>query len=358
MEVYNVLGLMSGTSLDGLDLALCRFERGEVWRFDILAAETAPYDASMRAMLREAFFGSAVDLLRSDHALGDWIGLRVEEFCARNRPVPDLLVSHGHTVFHQPAGGITYQIGNGWRIVARSGLPLVNDLRSLDVVLGGQGAPLVPMGDRHLFPEYDVCLNLGGFSNISFDDKTGQRLAYDVCPVNFVLNRLAGRLGEPYDDGGSLARSGSPPAELIDRLDRLSYYSAEPPKSLGQEWVDAEVMPLLEGPERVEDLMAAFTIHVAGQLDRAIRQTVIHRGTECTVLVTGGGAYNRFLMEMVSEKGAGTIRYVLPELRIIDYKEALIFAFLGLLKWMGEVNTLRSVTGARSDSSGGAIYRL
>lgn len=358
MEVYNVLGLMSGTSLDGLDLALCRFERGEAWRFDILAAETAAYDASMRAMLREAFFGSAVDLLRTDHALGEWIGLRVEEFCARNRPVPDLLVSHGHTVFHQPAGGLTCQIGNGWRIVARSGLPLVNDLRSLDVVLGGQGAPLVPIGDRHLFPEYDVCLNLGGFSNISFDDKSGQRLAYDVCPVNFVLNRLAARLGEPYDDGGSLARSGSPPAGLIDRLDRLPYYSAEPPKSLGQEWVDAEVMPLLDGPERAEDLMAAFTIHVAGQLDRAIRQTAIYRGKVCTVLVTGGGAYNRYLMEMASKKGEGTIRYVLPEPRIIDYKEALIFAFLGLLKWRGEVNTLRSVTGARSDSSGGAIYRL
>lgn len=347
---------MSGTSLDGLDMALCRFEAGEGWNYEILAAETIAYDLDIRSMLQGAFFGSALDLLRADHALGEWIGRRVAEFNGKRQQVPDLVVSHGHTVFHQPDKGLTCQIGNGWRILVRGGAPVVNDLRALDVVLGGQGAPLVPLGDKLLFPDYAVCLNLGGFSNISYDDSSGVRKAFDVCPVNFVLNRLASHRGLAYDDGGRMARSGQSDEALLRRLDALPYYQAAPPKSLGQEWVDAEVMPLLDVDMPLENLMATYTLHAARQIDRAIRDSVPAGMENCRVLVTGGGALNNFLVELMSRLGEGRIRYELPDRQLIDYKEALIFAFLGLLKWKGEINTLRSVTGASRDASGGAVY--
>jgi anhydro-N-acetylmuramic acid kinase len=262
---------------------------------------------------------------------------------------PDFIASHGHTIFHQPGRKLTSQIGKGSAIAAETRLPVVCDFRSLDVALGGQGAPLVPVGDMLLFSSYTCCLNLGGFANISYDE-SGRRIAFDICPANIVLNHFASQLHKACDENGDLARQGSLHQPMLDTLNNLPFYRMKPPKSLGKEWVLSEIHPVLQQFDLpVEDKLRTFVEHIAVQIAFAIRTD-----DSASMLVTGGGAFNSFLIERICEKTA--LRVMLPDLLTINFKEALIFAFLGVLRWREEINCLSSYTGADSDNIGGAVY--
>lgn len=353
MSQYKVIGVMSGTSLDGIDLAYIHFEKTTHWKFEILVAETIPYDGTLEEQLREAIHYDAEELKQFDTVYTGFLAIKIRTFIEKhNIKDLDAVCSHGHTILHQPEKGITYQIGNlpGLGILLQNHVKtVVCDFRVQDVALGGQGAPLVPIGDELLFSEYDYCLNLGGFANVSYH-KEGKRVAYDICPVNIVLNKYAKQLGFDYDDKGKLARSGEYLLSLGSELDNLSYYKQLPPKSLGLEWVQKEIFPRLEAFKRKEiDLLRTFTEHVAMQLARNFK-------IRSKVLVTGGGAYNDYLLERI--KYYKELNLVKPVDELIEYKEALIFGFLGVLRLRDEVNCLKSVTGAIKDHSSGKVYNF
>jgi anhydro-N-acetylmuramic acid kinase len=342
---------MSGTSLDGLDLALCRFEQQADgrWTYRVTAAQSFPYDAALRARLANAISLTAADYALLNVELGESMAATIRTFLDTQDTVPDFIASHGHTVFHRPSLGLTTQIGSGAVIAAHTGITTVCDFRSSDVALGGQGAPLVPIGDELLFGHYDACLNLGGFSNISFR-KDGRRIAFDVSPCNMALNYLANRLGFEYDRDGDTARQGTVNLTLLERLNQLEYYQLEGAKSLGKEWFDAVFRPCLDASVLpLADRLRTLTEHIAIQLARASAG----RPGE-TMLTTGGGARNLFLIERL--RAIGTKEVVIPDAQTVDFKEAIIFAFLGVLRMRGETNCLCAVTGASRDNCGGAIY--
>jgi anhydro-N-acetylmuramic acid kinase len=263
---------------------------------------------------------------------------------------PDLVCSHGHTVFHQPEKGITVQIGDGQIIADATGITCINDFRALDVSLGGQGAPLVPIGDELLFSDFEACLNLGGFSNISFREND-ERHAFDICPVNIVLNPLAKKLGLEFDRGGKIARSGNLNSELLEKLNAVSVYHQEGRPSLAREWLEQEFVPLLENTEiAIEDKLRTVTEHAAFQISRVLNYKV----KSGNVLVTGGGAKNDFFMNRVRELSESEV--TIGEAEIVDFKEAVIFAFLGVLRSENQINILRSVTGASRNSCSGVIH--
>ncbi len=348
---FQVLGIMSGTSLDGIDLALCRFTKETEsggWNFSITVAETREYSLSWRERLSGARLLDGESLTRLDREYGILLADVVQDFLKNSGSIAGLIASHGHTVFHQPEKGYTLQIGSGPVIAARTGIPVVYDFRSADVALGGQGAPLVPVGDHYLFADFDACLNLGGFANISFVE-SGQRQAFDICPVNIVLNRLARELGMEYDAEGKMAESGKVSDKLLADLDALEFYKQKGPKSLGEEWVLEAVLPhLRESKLTTVDQLATFTAHAAQQIAGIISDTRAGQ-----VLVTGGGGYNTFLLKQIEKRTNAVL--TLPGPKIIDYKEALIFAFLGLLNIRGENNCFGSVTGAERDSVCGVL---
>ncbi len=344
----DVVGLMSGTSLDGLDLCCVHFDYDGSWNYHIVKAESVDYPEGLRQRLATAQTMSALDYARLHSDYGLYLGEKVRDFIARNGLKVDLVASHGQTIFHQPSVRFTGQIGSGAGIAAMTGIDTVCDFRTTDVALGGQGAPLVPIGDAVLFGDYDYCLNLGGFSNISYAEG-GKRLAYDISPVNYVLNHYAGRLGMAYDRDGETARSGQVCTALLDALNALPFYTQAGPKSLGREWVEAEVYPLIEGYGLpVADVLATFVEHVAVQVGRHVRSG--------RVLVTGGGARNRFLVGRMQAL-APQVQYVVPDALTIDFKEALIFALLGALYMADLPNCLASVTGASRDNIGGCLYK-
>lgn len=359
--VYHVLGLMSGTSMDGLDMAYCEFQRdpGGQWHYKILHAQTIPYPKDILAGLREAHQLSGFELAMLDRDWGGWAGMQVASFCLKNEVKPDFVASHGHTVFHQPDLRFTLQIGNGAVLAAASGCPVVCDFRAKDVALGGQGAPLVPAGDRLLFSQYDFCLNLGGFANLTAQlpvhEERPDITAFDICPCNVVLNDLAMRVGQPFDRDGELARSGQILPELLAKLDALSYYRLPAPKSLGREWVEECVSPLFS-PEAgsPQDLACTFTHHIAAQITKAVHQLPT-RTQWPRLLVSGGGSYHRYLIELLWDQ-LKPVQITVPDDQTIQYKEALIFAFLGVLRWRGEHNAFKSVTGALKDTCGGCIW--
>lgn len=340
---------MSGSSLDGLDLALCSFNNtGSRWAFSVDAGGTVPYHAEWKNRLLAAANGSAFDLAQLHHDLGAFIGEQAKIFLAAHGPA-QLIASHGHTVFHQPASGFTTQVGCGAQIAAVTGLPTVVDFRAKDVALGGQGAPLVPLGERELFPDFSSFLNLGGIANVSFHRKDGI-VGYDVCICNQALNALAIESGEEYDANGRIAAAGAVNEALLDKLNALPFVHQPVPRSLGREHFDSDMLPLLKDSTiQLTDRMRTCVEHIAQQL-------VVHfdrHGAQRT-LVTGGGAHNGFLMQRI--KALASTEVVVPDDRTVDLKEALIFAFLGLRRWRGEMNSLRSVTGASRDSIGGAVY--
>ncbi|MBN8695032.1 MAG: anhydro-N-acetylmuramic acid kinase [Bacteroidetes bacterium] len=351
-QKYDVIGLMSGTSLDGLDIAFCQFSvDNKQWKYEIVCAETIEYSDVWKQKLLSLETADALTFQLIHAEYGQFIGRLVADFIIKNSIKPDFVASHGHTIFHQPDKKLTVQVGSGAAIAANCKLPVVCDFRTLDVALGGQGAPLVPIGDQQLFGEYDFCLNLGGFANISYDH-FGKRIAFDICPVNIVLNAFAARFGKKYDDKGEIARSGLISNYLLNEFDNLSHYRILPhtPKSLGKEWVINNIDPLIEKYELEDtDFMRTFTEHIAFQVARVINVKPYSR-----MLVTGGGTHNDFLMERI--KALSKVEIIVADNDTINFKEALIFAFLGVLRWRGEVNCLKSVTGAREDSSGGSIY--
>jgi anhydro-N-acetylmuramic acid kinase len=282
---------------------------------------------------------------------GYFSGVAAKKFMLKHRIKPNFIAAHGHTIFHQPGLQLTFQIGCGATVAAITGVDTCCDFRSTDVALGGQGAPLVPIGDELLFSDFDLCLNLGGFANISFR-KANKRLAYDICPANIVLNELAQQLNKSYDRNGALARKGQLNNNLLEELNNIPYYSLKAPKSLGKEWVKEQVWPLLNRAKKssVEDKLATFCYHIAEQVAQSTKGQARRK-----MLVTGGGAFNGFLMTALKASSAVTL--VVPDRLSVSFKEALIFAFLGVLRSRDQVNALRSVTGAKKDSVGGAWYK-
>ncbi len=344
---YFAIGLMSGTSLDGLDICYVRFSHTAAWSFEIICCETIPYSAEWEERLKNAIHIPSQDLLKLNVDFGFYLGEVTKTFIEKHGITKlDLIASHGHTIFHQPEKGFTLQIGDGRAIRSKTDKTVVYDFRSQDVLLGGNGAPLVPIGDELLFSGYDACLNLGGFSNISMN-REGKRLAFDICPVNIVLNDWAMRLGRKFDDEGALARSGNTNPHLLERLNNIAYYHQPAPKSLGIEWVNSEIKSLI-AIEKPEDALATLTAHAAIQI-----ADVLNRYHIQNVLITGGGAYNRFLIESVQNLTNTQIK--IPNRTIIEYKEALIFAFMGVLRSRNLINVLSSATGSVRDHSSGLI---
>jgi anhydro-N-acetylmuramic acid kinase len=350
-EKYTVIGVMSGTSLDGIDLAHLNFEiiNGK-WNFQILESETIGYSQKWINQLKIAvgFSGLELQKLNADYTL--LLGNIIFDFIKKNNIENiDAVCSHGHTILHQPQNGITLQIGNLPEIAGLCNQKVVCDFRVQDVKLGGQGAPLVPIGDRILFPDYEYCLNLGGFSNVSFEEN-GNRIAFDISPVNTVLNFYANQLDLEYDDKGKISRTGSINSELLKELNQLDFYQQKYPKSLGFEFVKETILPMIENyPIAIEDKMTTFTEHIAVQIALALPNK------KNNLFITGGGAYNDFMIERIQFHLPET-KMVIPERKIIEFKEALIFGLLGVLKLRNEINTLSSVTGAKMNHSSGIVY--
>ncbi len=352
------IGLMSGTSCDGLDIAYCCFHaQSGKWSYSIEAAETIAYEKSMLSKLQHTTSMSGLELMSFDREFGFFCGQAVHAFLQKNAlPPPQIIGSHGHTVFHTPQTGLTYQLGSGAALFAACSIPVACDFRSVDVALDGQGAPLVPIGDRLLFGEYDYCLNLGGISNISFTHEQ-KTIAFDICPVNMVLNYLAEKTGVPYDQDGKLAASGTVDILLLEKLNGLDFYTQPAPKSLGKEWFEEHFLPLIQAHESlgIPSLLATCTEHIAEQMAYVVK---IHAKTNQRLLATGGGAFNTHLMKRFAEKLHGHCEIKPVDTQTIAFKEALIFALLGVLRYRGENNVLCSSTGSRHDHCGGALYGI
>ena len=347
MKTYFAIGLMSGTSLDGLDICYAKFQNITNWEFEILKTETIPYSIEWKNRLQNAILLSAEDLLALDKEYGFYLGEKTQEFISKNNITDlDFIASHGHTVFHQPQRKFTLQIGDGRAIKLITKKPVIYDFRSQDVLMGGNGAPLVPIGDELLFSQYDACLNLGGFSNISLQ-KNHQRIAFDISPVNVVLNYFAEKLGKNYDENGDFARNGAINFKILEQLNALTFYQKPAPKSLGVEFVNSEIFPLLKD-EIPENIIATFTEHIAEQIAKVFNDNQLK-----TVLVTGGGTFNTYLLEKIREKSQTEL--IVPDENIINFKEALIFAFMGVLRLRNEVNVLCSATGSSENHCSGIL---
>ncbi len=345
---------MSGTSLDGLDIAICRFDEFEGnWSFEILGATTIEYSSGWKKILSGIHGSDALTFARTHSEYGSFIGKAVHRFCNESGIEPDLIASHGHTVFHQPGQHFTFQLGCGAAIAALTGIDTVCDFRSTDVALSGQGAPLVPFGDKHLFGGHRFCLNLGGIANISYEHAQ-HRIAFDICPANMALNYLAQQAGLSYDENGLLSGKGKINRPLLKALNDLAYYKLPSPKSMGREWFESEFKPLLDTAGiPLNDKLRTVTEHAGVQISE-----VLFHAPGTTMLTTGGGAFNPILVECIEDHlSRHGIHVVIPASDLVNFKEALIFAFLGLNRKLEYHNTLASVTGASRDSTGGAYYK-
>jgi len=341
-----IIGIMSGTSLDGLDLALCEFSsQNEVVSFKLLAAETISYDTDWKQKLQTVFNSSAEAYFKLHSEYGHFIAQQITHFLSKHQQDTDAIASHGHTIFHQPQLGFTTQIGCGATIAAKTGITTVCDFRSLDVALNGQGAPLVPIGDRDLFHQFESCLNIGGIANISFT-KNNITSAFDICIANMALNHLTESIGKSFDEGGNLAKQGIINSSLLNALLKLNNQQ----QSLGREWFENNFLPVLNTyPLSLNDKLATCCEYAAIQIANVLNHQQLQ-----SVLITGGGAYNHFLIERIKYHYQGTIE--IPSDDIIQFKEAIIFAYLGYLRLNEQTNTLNSVTKASRDSVGGAVY--
>lgn len=350
MKTHSIIGMMSGTSLDGVDLAHCIFKETENgYVYDLGVCETIPYPEEWLNRLKLLPSASAMGYVETHTSYGRYIGTLIGDFVTRHHLKADFVASHGHTVFHNPAKHYTSQIGEGAAIAAACKLQVLCDFRTSDVAAGGQGAPLVPIGDALLFSNYDYCLNLGGFANISMQTE-GKRIAFDISPANIILNYIAGQKGKLYDKNGEIAASGNIHDELLETLNNLGYYQMQPPKSLGREWIEKEILPMLTRFNiSLEDAACTFCEHIALQI-----AACLHNDPQQQMLVTGGGAFNSYLVNRISANT--NVQLVIPDDKTVNYKEALVFAFLGLLRMEGKPNCLASVTGATHDVSGGAVY--
>jgi len=346
---------MSGTSLDGLDIAYCHFSKLKTgWKYTIKNATTVKYSPAWQKKLSTAQHLKGEELVALDVDFGKFLGKACETFMRQYQLKVDFIASHGHTVFHQPAKGFTYQIGNGNAVYASCGIPVIYDFRSLDVLLGGEGAPLVPVGDKLLFGEYDVCLNLGGIANLSMDVK-GKRIAYDVCFVNMGLNYLMAKIGKAFDEGGQAGSMGVVDSSMLKKLSHVyaSFRSKRP--SLGRELFEQRIQPILDKTEiPIQDRLRTFMESAAGE----IASVIVKEKKNAKVLCTGGGTFNSFFVSCLLEHCGDHAALIIPEEEVVKFKEALVFSFLGVLRWRGQPNCLKSVTGAARDSCGGVLAGL
>lgn len=340
---------MSGTSLDGIDLALCEIdENNSNYTYQILKAQTIEYSNHIIEQLNNAHKLNALDFIVLHKEYGRFLGTQINEFL-QNSEKPEIIASHGHTIFHEPDRNLTFQLGDGAFIAAETGITCISDFRNLDTALGGQGAPLVPFGDKHLFPQYKYCLNLGGFSNISFDNHENQRIAFDISPVNFALNHFARKLGQAYDTDGEMGKSGEINLTLLQQLNNLEYYKLNPPKSLAREFFENSFLPVINKHKLSEiNILRTLYEHIAMQI-----ANVVDNNSQNKILITGGGAKNSFLTEIIRSKINNQI--VIPGTHIVDFKEAVIFAFLAFCRIKNKKNILKSVTGSKHDNYGGVI---
>jgi len=394
-KFYKVIGLMSGSSLDGIDIAWCQFNlpskkqdnplapfiKGEYgkWSYKILKAITYPYSRQWKERLIQLSAQDIITFLKTDVEYGHYLGKMVKKFIQENnlQKEVDLIASHGHTIFHQPQAHFTAQIGKGAAIAAECGFPVVCDFRSSDVALGGQGAPIVPIGDSHLFSDYAFCLNLGGIANISYQTtpsppllRGNKIIAFDICPANQVLNALAKQANLDYDKDGTLAQTGKVQHQLLEQLNALAFYKKKYPKSLSNEWISKTVLPIFDRYNNtIADKLSTACEHIAFQITKTIndlnkqssKPSPLKKGVR-GLLITGGGCFNKFLMKRIQSpliKGgrglSSSVKIIIPEEKIIKYKEALIIGFMGVLRIRNEINLLSSVTGATRDSIGGAV---
>ena len=345
-QSQKIVGVMSGTSMDGLDLALCDFktQNEQVW-FELLASQTIVYDANWKEQLQNVFSASADTYFKLHSAYGAFIGEQVSEFLTKHKQSANAIASHGHTIFHQPQFGYTAQIGCGATIAAKTGITTICDFRSLDVALKGQGAPLVPIGDRDLFHKYESCLNIGGIANISFT-KNHKTSAFDICIANMALNYLTETVGKSFDDEGKMAQAGNCEDTMLQSLLRLNTHQ----QSLGREFFENQFSPILNNSTiSLNDKLATCVEYTAFQIAETLNTQQLK-----SVLVTGGGAYNTFLIERLKHYYKGSIE--IPADDIIQFKEAIIFAYLGYLRLNKKTNTLSSVTKASRNSISGAMY--
>lgn len=351
MKNYNVIGVMSGTSLDGLDIVYVKFTQNESWSFKIINSKTYKYEDSTTEILNEISRKSIKEIKEIDVEYSKKLAKMINEFINEfSINKIDFVSSHGHTAIHDPSNLITYQMGNLSTLSKEINQKVICDFRVQDVKLGGEGAPLVPVGEKYLFHEYDSFINLGGFANIS-NHKGESLIAYDICPVNIVLNNLSKKIGKDFDDKGSIASSGKLIINLYEELEKLEYYQSSPPKSLGIEWVDEHIFPLINKyfDYPTEDLLNTLSNHIANQISNNLKNLD-------KVLVSGGGAYNDYLIHLIRSKTDSEI--VIPSKNIIEFKEALIFAFLGVLRLLNINNCYSSVTGASKDHCSGKIFLL
>lgn len=344
------IGVMSGTSLDGLDIAYIKLHFETSFQFEILKAVTIPYHPDWKNALKNGFHLSGEVLTKLDTDYGIYLGNTLKTFIEDNTIENlDFIASHGHTIYHNPAEHYTLQIGNGPYINTITGVKTICDFRTQDVALGGQGAPLVPIGDSLLFSQYDYCLNLGGFSNISMRENK-QRIAFDICPVNIVLNHYVNSLNLEYDNNGEIASTGSIEVNLLNELNGLPFYNDSKPKSLGYEFIIETIFPIIDKYNlEINDILRTFVEHIAIQIAKKTDSNPSKK-----MLIAGGGAYNGFLIEKL--KSYTNTQLVIPTDAIINYKEALVFALLGYLKNEDKDNCLKSVTGASKNHSSGIIY--
>lgn len=348
---------MSGSSLDGLDIAFVELDdSGGKWAYDIKQAACVPYPQEWHDKLQGAKQLDAYSYMVLHAAYGRYIGEAINTFIDVHNlhHQVQLIASHGHTVFHDPANKMTAQLGDGAAIAAVTGINVVSDLRAIDVTLGGQGAPIVPMGEKLLWADTSYFLNLGGIANASFK-KDDSFIAFDICPANRVLNLLAEQAGKPFDENGDIARSGEVDIDLLVKLNRQEYYRQAPPKALANEFGTDVLYPIVqEASLPLQDAIRTYTEHIAEQVTGAFYDMDVRDGQ---LLVTGGGAFNGFLVERLqSMLAALAIEIVVPDANVVQYKEALVMALLGLLRWREENTIMASVTGATRDSIGGAVW--
>ena len=350
---YYALGLMSGTSLDGLDISYSHFTfKNNTWAFELISCKSVSYTSELQNKLRNTTIMSGLELTKFDVELGKFYADEVEKFINEEGLTEiDVIGSHGHTVFHQPNKDFTLQIGNASWIHKKTRKTVVSDFRTQDVVLGGQGAPLVPIGDKLLFYNYDYRINLGGFANISFEEN-GSTSAFDICAVNTILNKYSNSLGMDYDDKGKVSKSGILIPEMLKELEKIEFYKQSPPKSLGVEWNEKVLSPILNKytSSKIENVMHTYTLHVATQISKVLK------GENKKALISGGGAFNDYLISLIRELTSH--RIIIENIEITDFKEAIIFSFLAVLKIRGDVNCLSEVTGASTDHSSGVIHNF
>jgi len=368
--LYRAIGLMSGSSLDGLDIAYVEFlEEGGKWSYEILQADCYPYTGEWITKLKEAIQLPAKEYQLLHTAYGHYTGQQVNQFIEQHQLQYKvaLIASHGHTTFHMPEKKMTAQLGDGAAIAATTQLPVVTDSRAHDLAICGQGPPPVPLGEKMLLGDYQFFLNLGGIANISLNAGTqtdSAYIAFDVCPANRVLNMLVAELGKDYDDGGQIAASGRVDTALLERLNALDYYRLPYPKSLANDFGTDVVYPLIkESGCGVKDSLRTYVEHIVIQIKKSIADSLPRTPDsrlltpDSRLLATGGGALNTFMIQRLTEqlKELG-VEVVVPNKRLVNYKEALVMAFIGVLRWRQEYTVLASVTGAARDSIGGALW--